>query len=104
MSKIKGAKSILKGLGLPSAQQNEISCYTLLALCGLRPKDSWQNAKRNSLTVTKGIMGFIEKHYRKRYAPNTRETFRRQVLHQFVQAQVVEYNPDNPDLPTNSPK
>lgn len=38
------------------------------------------------------------------YAPNTRETFRRQVLHQFVQAAVANYNPDNPGLPVNSPK
>ena len=38
------------------------------------------------------------------YAPNTRETFRRQVLHQFVQAGIVNYNPDIPDLPVNSPK
>jgi len=26
------------------------------------------------------------------------------VLHQFVQAGIAEYNPDNPNLPTNSPK
>ena len=38
------------------------------------------------------------------YAPNTRETFRRNVLHQFVQAAVARYNPDEPDLPVNSPK
>ena len=37
------------------------------------------------------------------YAPNTRETFRRQVLHQFTQAGVVNYNPDDPTLPVNSP-
>lgn len=37
------------------------------------------------------------------YAPNTRETFRRQVLHQFLQARIVDYNPDNPALPVNSP-
>lgn len=38
------------------------------------------------------------------YAPNTRETFRRQVLHQFVQAGVANYNPDDPTLPVNSPR
>ena len=38
------------------------------------------------------------------YAPNSRETFRRQVLHQFEQGRLVNYNPDNPSLPTNSPK
>jgi uncharacterized protein (DUF2344 family) len=102
--KLKGAKNILKAMGLPEAQQNEISCYTLLALCGLRPKDSWSKATHHSLTISKGIMAYLKKIYKKAYAPNTRETFRRQVLHQFLQAQIIEYNPDNPNLPTNSPR
>ena len=56
-----------------------------------------------SLKVTKGIMNFVKDVYKKPYAPNTRETFRRQVLHQFVQARIADYNPDNPLLPVNSP-
>ena len=48
-------------------------------------------------------MAFIRKEYNKDYAENTRETFRRQVLHQFVQACIAEYNPFDPGLPTNSP-
>lgn len=103
MSKIDQAKDILKNLGLPDAQQNEISALTLLALCGIKPRGKWDQATRSSLKVTKGIMAFIEKEYKKHYAPNTRETFRRQVLHQFVQARIVDYNPDNPHLPVNSP-
>ena len=103
MSKIDEAQKILKELGLPAAQQNEISAYTLLALCGIRPKDSWSKARRTSLKVSKGIMAFCKDVYKKEYAPNTRETFRRQVLHQFVQARIADYNPDNPSLPVNSP-
>jgi len=49
-------------------------------------------------------MDWLVATYDKRYAPNTRETFRRQVLHQFEQARVVDYNPDIPDLATNSPR
>jgi len=49
-------------------------------------------------------MGFFEKVYKHAYAPNTRETVRRQVLHQLTQAQIVDYNPDNPALPVNSPR
>ena len=49
-------------------------------------------------------MTFVNENYDKSYAPNTRETFRRQVLHQFVQARVVDYNPDDPTLPVNSPR
>jgi len=104
MSKVQEAQKILKALELPPEQQNEMSALTLLALTGVGPKEPWKNAARKSLTVTKGIMAFAATRYRKKYAPNTRETFRRHVLHQFVQAGVADYNPDNPSLPTNSPR
>ncbi|MFV0554904.1 MAG: BsuBI/PstI family type II restriction endonuclease [Mangrovibacterium sp.] len=104
MSKIYEAQEILKELGLPNAQQNEISGYTLLALCNLDEKTKWSDAFKHSHGVSKGIMAFIAEHYKKEYAPNTRETFRRQVLHQFVQAGIAVYNPDAPDLPVNSPR
>lgn len=103
MKKIDEAKKILKELGLPIAQQNEISAFTLLALCDLKPRSKWSKVTRSSLTVTKGIMAFVHNVYGKEYAPNTRETFRRQVLHQFVQARIADYNPDTPKLPVNSP-
>ena len=104
MSKIEEAQAILKELGLPEAQQNEISGYTLLALCNIKENDKWSNAFRQSHGVSKGIMAFIAENYGKEYAPNTRETFRRQVLHQFVQAGIADYNPDIPNLPVNSPR
>jgi len=103
MNKIKEAQTILKELGLPKTQQNEMSALTLLALCGIKNTNSWKDAQRLSLKVTKGIMAFMSKHYKRHYAPNTRETVRRQVLHQFVQARLADYNPDNPQLPVNSP-
>lgn len=103
MSKIEDARKILRDLGLPTAQQNEISALTLLALCGLRPRDPWSKATRKSLKISKGIMAFVLDAHKREYAPNTRETFRRQVLHQFVQARIADYNPDNPSLPVNSP-
>lgn len=103
MKKIQEAQRILKSLGLPPAQFNEMAALTLLALCNVKPDTKWALAERKSLGVSKGIMSFVEKNYGRAYAPNTRETFRRQVLHQFVQAGLVLYNPDNPNLPTNSP-
>ena len=102
-SKVQEAQAVLVALGLPMAQQNEISALTLLALCGLKPHDGWAGATRQSVRVSKEIMDFIHKQYKRKYAPNTRETIRRQVLHQFVQARVVDYNPDKPNLPVNSP-
>ena len=104
MTKVEEAQDILEALGLPAPQQNEMSALTLLTLCGLQHKDTWDKARRPGLTVTKGIMTFIAEKYGKQYAPNTRETFRRQVLHQFVQARIADCNPYAPDLPTNSPR
>lgn len=106
MTKIEQAKNILKSLGLPEAQQNEMSALTLLALAGIKKSDKWANATNDRCQLTNDIMSFVNEYYKKGepYAPNTRETFRRQVLHQFVQAAIVLYNPDEPDLPTNSPK
>jgi len=45
----------------------------------------------------------IQERYGKEYAENTRETIRRRVIHQFMQAGIVVKNPDDPTLPTNSP-
>jgi type II restriction enzyme len=104
MDKIKEAQIILKELGLPKLQQNEISALTLLALCNIAEKNNWKDSTKNSLGVSKGIMQFISNVYDKEYAPNTRETVRRFVLHQFVQARIADYNPDIPDLPVNSPR
>lgn len=106
MGKINEAQTILKALGLPDAQQNEMSALTLLALCGIKEYMSWTDATRSSQGITKDIMAFVNDNYKASspYAPNTRETFRRHVLHQFVQASVANYNPDNPSLPVNSPK
>jgi hypothetical protein len=49
-------------------------------------------------------MDWAREHYGKEYAPNTREMFRRQTMHQFCDAGVALYNPDKPDRPVNSPK
>jgi type II restriction enzyme len=110
MSKIEEAKQILEALGLPKKQQNDRSALTLIALCHLKENDKWFKAKAISMAVVgnkenakyEGVMRFIAEHYKKHYAENSRETFRRQTLHQFVQAGIVDHNPENPDLPTNS--
>lgn len=103
MSKLQEAQEILKALGLPPAQHNEMAALTLLAICNIKEDSKWKNATKQSLGVTKGIMAFIKNHYGKGYAANTRETVRRQVLHHFEQARIVNYNPENPNLPVNSP-
>ncbi len=103
MGKIEEAQEILGALGLPPAQQNEMSALTFLALTNLGEKDSWKKAKPVRLRIH-DILIFAKKTYGRDYAENTRETVRRQVIHQFEQARIVDRNPDNPSLPTNSPR
>lgn len=101
--KIDQALEILIALGMPRAQQNERSALTLLALLNLHPDGDWENLERPMIGVTP-IMDWCRDIYGKEYAPNTRETFRRQTLHQFVDGGICLYNPDKPDRPVNSPK
>src|SRR4051794_25568822 len=103
MAKVEEAKQILKALGLPPAQQTAIAAYTLLALTDVRPSKRWSEAKRHSIRVH-DVLQFTQSAFKKTYAENTRETVRRQVIHQFEQARVVDRNPDEPALATNSPR
>lgn len=96
------AKKILLSLGLPRGQQNDYSAFCLLALLDLRPRRAWAQAQDPLIGITP-IMDWIRAHYEKKYAPNTRETFRRQSMHQFVHAGIALRNPDKPDRPVNSP-
>lgn len=98
------ARKILEELGLPPKQHNKIAGLTLLALCRMTLDSRWKNARRESLTIRKGIMDYVGTVLGAPYAENSREQFRRQVLHQFVQAGIALYNPDDPTLPTNSQK
>ncbi len=101
MRATKEATIILKSLGLPKAQQNERSALTLLALANRGPGVPW-TAAECPLLRTVDMMEFMRKRYRKNYKPNSRETIRRQTLHQFEQARIVDRNPDDPARPTNS--
>ena len=100
---IEAAHQIIIALGLPRAQQNERSALSLLALLNLTPGKAWADAEDRLVGITP-IMDWAREHYGKEYAPNTRETFRRQTMHQFCDAGIALYNPDKPDRPVNSPK
>ncbi len=97
------ARQILISLGMPRAQQNERSALCLLALLNLPPGKSWAKAEAPLLGITP-IMDWARAQYGKEYAPNTRETVRRQTMHQFCAAGIAVCNPDKPDRPVNSPK
>ena len=97
------ANQILISLGLPRAQQNERSALCLLTLLNLTPRKKWARSE-NPLSGITPIMDWAREQYQKEYAPNTRETFRRQTMHQFMDAGIALYNPDMPDRSVNSPK
>ena len=99
--RIAEARTILAALGFPSAQQNERSALTLLALANLRPDQPWSEVATPLRGVTP-LMVFFGQQYGKVYAANTRETVRRQTIHQFRDAGLILENSDKPDRPTNS--
>lgn len=98
------ALRILTEVGMPRAQRNIRSALCLLAIAGMTPRKSWAQASAPLIGITP-IMEFAAEHYMtKPYAPNTRETIRRQSMHQFRDAGIAIYNPDDPARPVNSPK
>jgi adenine-specific DNA-methyltransferase len=103
MGKIEQAHEILESFGLPTAQQNEMAALTLLVLAQLSEDTPWEQATGHVMRVHDILMK-IKQRYGREYAENTRETVRRQVLHQFEQAGVVIRNPQDPTLATNSPR
>jgi len=97
------AKAILKAVNASTAQINDRSALCLLALADLTPAKGWNEATSPLRGITQ-MMDWFRKHYGKDYAPNTRETVRRQTMHQFVQMGLAIENPDKPSRPINSPK
>ncbi|MFN4805410.1 MAG: BsuBI/PstI family type II restriction endonuclease [Akkermansiaceae bacterium] len=103
VKRVKEALDLLVAVGIPREQQNERSALTLLALADIKSQTSWKSTSAPLRRITE-MMDWMRDHYEVRYAPNTRETIRRQTVHQFVQHGLVIENPDQPDRPINSPK
>lgn len=93
--RINEALQILSDLDMPRGQRNERSALTLLALLDLTHDKPWSAASAPLIGITP-IMDWARDHYNKDYKPNTRESVRRQTIHQFMQAALVVMNPDEP--------
>ena len=100
---VSDAARLLGAFGMDAERSNERSALTLLALLRLRSGEAWSSAA-NPMLSTRAIMDWIRDEYGRAYAPNSREPIRRFTLHQFVDALLVQQNPDRPDRPVNSPK
>lgn len=98
MDKINEARELLKMLGMPKAQQTDICCYVLLAMAGIKPDTLWKDAGNEWIRIH-DIIQFANTYYGSTYAENSRETFRKQALHHFRNAALVEDN----GKATNSP-
>lgn len=98
MSKIEQAKDLLKQIGVPSQQQSDICCYSLLAMAGLKEDDDWKSAQNGWIRIH-DIIAFTGENYGTVYAENSRETFRKQAMHHFRNAAFIEDN----GQATNSP-
>ncbi|MFI5984280.1 BsuBI/PstI family type II restriction endonuclease [Streptomyces sp. NPDC051555] len=93
---VENAGVLLQAFGFDKVRCNSRSALTALALLGLEPGEPWDAATNQRLGVTE-IMGVIAEKWGKTYAPNSRETFRKQTLHQFVDAGFAEHNSDAPE-------
>lgn len=102
MSKVEEAIGIIRDLGFGRGQQNERSALVLLALVQLREDGAWSELA-NPLMGVWQVLDFCRQVYSKNYAENTRESIRKETLHQFVDQGLVLQNPDDPSRPPNSP-
>lgn len=97
------AKDLLKRFEFDAKRCNDMAARTLLSLLNLREGDTWDQATNNRIGV-RGLMDWMRNNLDFPIAENSRETVRREVLHQFVAAAFCEHNDDDPNRPTNSSK
>ena len=96
--KIEETREFLQTIGMPKAQQADICCYVILAMAGIKPDMSWSEATNDWIRIH-DIIQFVNTFYGMSYAENSRETFRKQALHRFRTAALIEDN----GKATNSP-
>ena len=91
-------RELLTSLGMPKKQQSDICVLTVLGMADLKPETPWNEATNEWLRIH-DIIGFVNANYNVDYKENSRETFRKQALHNFRTAAIVEDNGKS----TNSP-
>lgn len=83
---------------MPKAQQADICALSILAMAGIKPDDDWKDATNEWIRIH-DIIAFSNQYYGTTYAENSRETFRKQAMHRFRTAALIEDN----GKATNSP-
>ena len=98
MDKLEYAKSLLNQIGMPQKQQGVLCALALLAMAVFKRESEWSDATNEWIRIH-DIMRFIADNYDVIYAENSRETFRKQAMHPFRTAALIEDN----GMSTNSP-
>ena len=98
MDKLDIVKNLLVKLNMPNRQQGTLCCLTLLAMAKLKKKMHWRDATNDWMRIH-DIIAFLADNYETTYAENSRETFRKQAIHPFRMAALIEDN----GKATNSP-
>lgn len=98
MDNLEYAKGLLDQIGMPQKQQGVLCALALLAMAGLKRESQWSDATNEWIRIH-DIMRFIADNYDVIYAENSRETFRKQAMHPFRTAALIEDN----GMSTNSP-
>ena len=98
MGKMDETRQFLADVGMPKAQQSDICCLSLLAMAGITAESDWKNATNEWIGIH-DIIVFSNENYGMSYAENTREAFRKQAMHHFRNAALIEDN----GKATNSP-
>lgn len=98
MDNLELAKDLLVKVNMPVKQQGALCCLTLLAMAKLRNGMPWNEATNDWIRIH-DVIAFIAENYGVIYAENSRETFRKQAMHPFRTAALIEDN----GKATNSP-
>lgn len=98
MTKKDEVRRFLSNIGMPKAQQADICVLSILAMTEIKPDDDWKSATNNWIRIH-DIIAFVNQNYGTSYAENSRETFRKQAMHRFRTAALIEDN----GKATNSP-
>ena len=98
MNKVESVRKLLQSIGMPKAQQADICCLSILAMANVKPDSEWLRATNEWIRIH-DIIQFANIYYGTTYAENSRETFRKQAMHHFRTAALIEDN----GKATNSP-
>ena len=91
MDKLEIARYLLEQVGMPQKQHSNLCCLALLAMAKLTKETPCVQATNDWVRIH-DIISFIGKHYGVIYAENSRETFRKQAMHAFRTAALIEDN------------